>query len=696
MKYTTIMILLLPALLCAQELQFRQEYDSIPVEINGWQTFAPWGGGESESYPEFCDLDGDGDVDIFVGNGPLGFISHYKNEGMAQMADFKLITRAFNGINLFQLPWGAHVAPNFCDLDGDADSDLFVGDFAGLIHFWENVGTTTVPQFQFITDTLANIDITGFSRFDFVDIDADGDFDLFIGNWFGTIWYYRNAGNTSAWNLVQETSQFAGIDVGNVSSPVFVDIDADGDFDLFIGNMAGNICYYRNDGDSINYNFTYVANFYDSIWVQGYAAPEFSDIDADGDFDLFVGRDNVASQLFPGDVFFYENVGTPAVPQWNLVTQNYLSLDPGVSLHHHQVDIDADLDVDLFITNPSDQLSFYENVGTPQAAAFHWVTDGYQNIAVNGAKIFFDDIDADQDPDLFIGEVQIPNPPYPSLYLFQNRGTPQNAAFTLYSNNVVPGTYPVVVEPALTDIDGDSDHDLFVTDGDENRFFFENSGTPTSPVFANSQMGWWGAFPFDTLYYTVLAGYCFYDIDNDGDQDLFGTAKAIDVYNWVWFYRNIGTAQSPVFNLETQNLLTFERNEDLNSISIFDADADGDGDIFVVPLYDGGMYFFRNITGEASAPPPVQRHPQAGLQISLGPNPANPNTVISFNLPFAQQIDLAVYNLLGARVTTLASGLKTPGSYVIPWDASGNASGVYIIRLETPQESRSEKLTIIK
>jgi hypothetical protein len=695
MKYTTIAILLLPALLCAQGLQFRQEFDTIPVAINGWQTFAPFGGGESESYPEFCDLDGDGDLDLFIGNYD-GYITHYENEDASRVPDFRLTTRAFNEINLSAIIFGGHVAPRFCDLDGDSDKDLFVGDLEGHIHFWENIGTSTAPSFQWITDSLANINVVGRNRLDFSDVDSDEDLDLFIGDYYGNILFYQNEGDSNAWDFVLLTAQFANINVGVNAHPNFVDIDADQDFDLFIGNMAGNIWYYRNDGDSINYNFTYVTNFYDSIWVQAYAAPEFADIDADGDFDLFVGRDNVASQLFPGDVFFYENVGTPAVPQWNLVTQNYLSLDPGRSLHSHHTDIDADMDQDLFITVSGSTISYYENVGSPQAGSYRWITDAYQNIDVNGGLTFFCDIDADQDPDLFIGQVLIPNPPYPTLHLFENRGTPQNASFTLFSSNVVPGTYPVAVHPALTDIDADQDQDLFVKDGDENRYFFENIGSPTVPTFANPVLSWWGAFPFTGMYATVLNDYCFYDIDGDGDQDLFGVPDSLDTDNWVWFYRNVGTAQNPSFFLETRYLLDFERQEDLDGIDIFDIDGDGDGDILIQLLYDGGFYFFRNITGEASAPPPVQRHPRAGLQISLGPNPANPLTVISCQLPVASNISLEVFDISGRKLVELASGFHLPGEYRYVWDASKNASGVYIIRLETPQESRSGKLTIVK
>jgi len=694
MKYTTIILMLLPALLWAQEFQFRQEFDTIPVEINGWQTLAPWGGGESVSYPEFCDLDGDGDLDLFIGNS-LGFITYYENQGTFQLPSFKLVTRAWSGINLLNLTNFGHTAPEFCDLDGDGDFDFFTGDGVGLIHHWENIGTSISPTFEFITDTLENIDIGGFSRFDFADIDHDGDFDLFIGNYYGNILYYRNDGSSAAWDLNLSSGQFAGIDVGYDASPCFVDIDADHDYDLFLGNRAGNIWYYRNDGDSANYNFTSMSNFYDSIWVDYDAAPEFADINGDGDYDLFVGRENYSNPNSPGDVFFYENTGGASIPQWQSVTTNYLSLDQGLKSQNHHADSDADGDLDLFSANFNNHVSFYQNIGSSDSASYLWVTDSYQNIAVNGAYIYFSDIDADQDSDLFVGEVQIPNPPYPGLHLFQNRGTPQNAQYSLYSNNLVPGNIPVGIIPALADIDGDGDYDLFVTNNDSIKYYYENIGTATSPIFANPTQGWFGAFPMYYNGFGVLS-YCFYDIDHDGDQDLFGVPHGLSGGRWVWFYRNVGNAQNPLFNLETEYFLPLEREDTFVGIDVMDIDDDGDGDFFLSLTYDGGMYFFRNITGEASAPPPVYRHPQAGLQISLGPNPANPNTVISFSLPFAQQIDLAVYNLLGARVTTLASGLKLPGSYVIPWDASGNASGVYIIRLETPVESLSEKLTIIK
>jgi len=695
MKYATIIMLLLPALLWAQELQFRQEYDSIPVEINGWQTFSPWAGGESESYPEFCDIDADADLDLFIGN-YVGFITYYQNVGTALQHDFHLISRAWNGVDLNNLIYFGKSAPRFCDLDGDGDLDFFLGDGVGLIHYWENVGNSSSPNFVFVTDSLENIDNTGKSHFAFADIDDDGDFDLFMGNYYGNILFYRNDGNPNVWDLSLLSSQFAGIDVGNNAIPSFADIDADGDFDLFIGNMDGNIWYYRNDGDSVNYNFAYMTNFYDSIEVDWYAAPEFADIDGDGDYDFFVGRENENNIVSPGDLFFYENVGSPSLPQWSLITLNYLSLDLGERAQNRHADIDGDGDQDLFMANRGDYISHYENVGNQDSASFRWITDTYQNIHVSGANIVLKDMDADQDFDLFVGEALVPNPPYPGLHLYQNRGTPQNASLSLYSSNLVPQNYFVAIIPDLADIDGDADYDLFITDHQDTRYYFENLGSSSSFAYGSPTFGWFGAFPPDTVSDYGLFGYCFYDIDNDGDLDMFGVPTGFDIFNWVWFYRNVGSSQNPQFELVTQELLPLERQEKFSGIDFFDIDGDGDGDILLSVGYDGGMYFFRNITGEASAPPPVERHPRAGLQISLGPNPANPITVISCKMQVASQISLEVFDISGRKLVELASGFHLPGEYRYVWDAGDRAAGMYFVRLKTPQQSLSEKLTIIK
>ncbi|MBU1652550.1 T9SS type A sorting domain-containing protein, partial [bacterium] len=55
--------------------------------------------------------------------------------------------------------------------------------------------------------------------------------------------------------------------------------------------------------------------------------------------------------------------------------------------------------------------------------------------------------------------------------------------------------------------------------------------------------------------------------------------------------------------------------------------------------------------------------------------------------PYPQKAEIVVYNLLGQKVATLASGLQMPGQKTLIWDAANYASGQYFIKLEASGES---------
>ena len=159
------------------------------------------------------------------------------------------------------------------------------------------------------------------------------------------------------------------------------------------------------------------------------------------------------------------------------------------------------------------------------------------------------------------------------------------------------------------------------------------------------------------------------------------------------FYRNDGTPQSASMTLITSYFL--QDSVGWACPYLVDIDLDGDLDLFCGE-YGGGVMFFRNITGEVSAPPPVQRHPQAGLQISLGPNPANPFVVASFELRAASQISLEIFDISGRKLVELASGFHLPGEYRHVWDAGDRAAGMYLIRLQAGEEKLVEKVVMVK
>jgi alpha-mannosidase len=78
------------------------------------------------------------------------------------------------------------------------------------------------------------------------------------------------------------------------------------------------------------------------------------------------------------------------------------------------------------------------------------------------------------------------------------------------------------------------------------------------------------------------------------------------------------------------------------------------------------------------------------------PNPFNPLTVISCQLPVASIVRLAVYDLLGREVGVLVNQRMEPGHHVVRFDATGLATGVYVYRLTAGTWAQSRKMLVIR
>lgn len=83
------------------------------------------------------------------------------------------------------------------------------------------------------------------------------------------------------------------------------------------------------------------------------------------------------------------------------------------------------------------------------------------------------------------------------------------------------------------------------------------------------------------------------------------------------------------------------------------------------------------------------------------PNPFNPTTTIEFDIPFASQVELEVFNILGQKVVTLVSERLSAGNYRAGWDGrfrSGRngPSGIYFYRLRAENVSLVRKMVLIK
>jgi hypothetical protein len=190
---------------------------------------------------ELLDLDGDGDLDLVLGtwNRDVRFL---ENVGTPQSPSFGAPVEA----PLADLPRGSHSAPAVGDVDGDGDLDLVVGESSGELNYFRNDGTTTQPRFELVTEKLSDLDAGRRSAPSLVDLDGDGDLDLLVGSESGGAAVYLNHGLSDVGEPVFVEAEGIAAPLPVFSVPTPADVDGDGDLDLLSGGMGGGLVFYRN------------------------------------------------------------------------------------------------------------------------------------------------------------------------------------------------------------------------------------------------------------------------------------------------------------------------------------------------------------------------------------------------------------------------------------------------------------------
>ncbi len=264
-------------------------------------------------------------------------------------------------INQFSLTQqGNRSSPAFADIDQDDDLDLFTGLVSGDFGFFENIGAADFPVFGIFTIAPFNIGSIGGNATPFlVDLDNDGDFDLFAGG-DGGLRYYENLGNVSIPAYGPEIQNpYSIISPTGISKPYLVDIDNDNDMDLFVGSSDGNTYYYENTGTVGNPAFAMsVSNPFGLMNVGQRSAPALADMDNDGDFDALIGNSQ-------GNMHYFENNGTIDAPVFASVGQNPFNLlSVGDDAKPFFGDLDDDGDLDLMVGNALGDYYYFEKVSS--------------------------------------------------------------------------------------------------------------------------------------------------------------------------------------------------------------------------------------------------------------------------------------------------------------------------------------------
>lgn len=444
--------------------------------------------------PVFADIDGDGDLDLYLGSSP-GNINYYHNDGNGNFSSQGLLQA--DGTNLDVGNWSN---PVFMDMDNDSDLDLYAGSHEGYVFIYSNNG---FGSFSFV-DTLrsAGLVIDGGTRVapSFADLDSDNDLDLYLGNYDGVIRIYMNdgAGNYSLSGNLQAGT--VNIQVDNNAVPEFTDIDGDGDLDLYVGSMSGELAYYQNTGSG---TFAYIGK----VQSEGgdifgdYISTVFEDIDDDSDLDLLVGD-------FNGTVKLYTNDGTGKFFYQDYLKTGATNIDVGLYASPAFADIDDDGDRDLYIGSSDGKIKVYTNTGSGAYISSGFLQADDSDLSVtNFSTPFFIDIDGDGDIDLTSGN----SSGIVTLY------TNEDGVFT-FAGNIQAGGTDIVAgfysSPRFADLDNDSDMDLYIGEniGVVKQYLNDGTGVFTATADVQAFAATIDVGSRSTPYFADINGACGLDL----------------------------------------------------------------------------------------------------------------------------------------------------------------------------------------
>ena len=551
----------------------------------------PFLGGLNVPRPQFIDLDDDRDLDLLLQE-RTGELMYFENMGTAEEADFVWRTDRYQDLDIGE--WS-----RLLDFDQDGDLDMLTEHPFSYIQYFQNQGTPQNAKFIAVGDSVRDVN----SKPLFADrqnipslndIDCDGNWDLFLGRVDGTISRYETSSKSSEeaplFRFVED--RFQGIEIvaqlgslHGANSMAFADLDDDGDLDFFWGDFfEPSILYLENTGscnEPVLLGDPLPLEVEGSLSTSGYNAPTLADIDDDGDLDLFVG---VLGGAFNPNLttiknfLFYEQVDRNFVQR---SSQFIYTLDVGSESIPTLADLDDDGDLDLLVSNKIDsedpytaRMYQFENIGSAQDPSFQ-EREPINLFATYHYAPAIGDLDNDGDLDMLVGTWN------KGVSFYRNEGSRKEPDFVLVDTTFVKLTRGSNSTPALADLDGDGDLDLFVGESSGELNFYRNIGTPQEPSFEL----------VSDKFQDIDAGRrsfpIFADMNEDGKKDLLLGREP----GGVLLYIREGNTTDPVFVQDSTFTLPLPN---YSTPSVADIDGDSDLDIFSGGLA-GGVIFLENL-----------------------------------------------------------------------------------------------------
>lgn len=278
------------------------------------------------------------------------------------------------------------------------------------------------------------------------DSDNDGDLDCYVANWYNTKNLFYNNTGAGAFTQTQNAIETSG---GYCETASWGDYDNDGLLDLYVTRSGGTIAtnknlLFHNEGGNA---FTKVLTGTPVTDAFISRSVNWTDIDSDGDLDLFVTNENDQNENL------YRNDGAGVFTK---LTNGPLLNDGGKTMSSSWGDYDNDGDLDVFLANDQGNDGLFRNEG--QFNFTKITSDTVSNCGGNSFSSAWSDIDNDGDLDLFVTNSFGTTTLWPN-FLFLNNG---NGSFTRVGNTAPATDLDWSYGCAFGDYDNDGFEDLAV------------------------------------------------------------------------------------------------------------------------------------------------------------------------------------------------------------------------------------------